>query len=152
MVISNTYFKRPLFDPETAVLKLLKKKKTDVVLAQYGPGGAAILRICKKAGIPLVVHFHGYDASHTATLKKYGALYKEMFAYVKAVIVVSSMMKNKLLELGCPMEKIILNPYGINPIFFQCGTRISIRYIFCNGPVCGEKSAGTNHSGFCQGG
>lgn len=137
---SKSFFKSPLFDPEKAVSNILKKKKIDIVLAQYGPGGASILRICKKAGIPLVVHFHGYDASHTATLRKYGALYKEMFAYVKAVIVVSSLMKNKLLELGCPAEKLILNPYGINNIFFESKPGFQSDVFFAMGRFVEKKA------------
>ena len=71
---------------------------------QYGPVGVAILPICKKAKVPLVVHFHGFDASHFKTLEKYAAGYREMFEYAKAIIAVSEVMAEALkrMRLSCP--------------------------------------------------
>ena len=41
--------------------------------------GAGLVRPCRIAKIPLVVHFHGYDACHRRTLEKYQKDYQEMF-------------------------------------------------------------------------
>src|SRR5690606_3442008 len=57
-------FKKPAnFIEETILLKSLKQNKIDVVLAEYGTHAHFILPLIKKAGLPLVVHFHGFDAS-----------------------------------------------------------------------------------------
>ena len=71
-------------------------------MAQYGPAGVAMLPVCKKTKIPLVVHFHGFDASHKPTLQKYETVYREMFSYAKYIIVVSNAMFKAIHELGCP--------------------------------------------------
>ncbi len=115
-----TYFlyKKEIFTLEKAIIQLIKEKKINVVLAQYGPVGVAILPICKKANLPLVVHFHGFDASHFKTLQKYAAGYREMFEYAKAIIVVSEKMAEALKNIACPFNKLILNHYGVNEIFF----------------------------------
>jgi colanic acid/amylovoran biosynthesis glycosyltransferase len=42
-----------------------------------------------------------------------------MFSYAAYVIVVSEVMHKKLLEIGCPKEKIVKNIYGPNDIFFD---------------------------------
>ena len=111
-------FGRELFTRRRAILHVFKKERIDVVLVQYGPVGVALLPVCKKAALPMVVHFHGFDASHNDTLKKFSSGYRELFDYVKAIIVVSKVMSHQLQKLGCPVQKIILNYYGVNNIFF----------------------------------
>lgn len=117
--ISQFLFKKEIFKLEKAIIQLIKREKIDVVLAEYGPVGVAILPICKKANLPLVVHFHGFDASHFKTLQKFAAGYKEMFEYAKAIIVVSEKMAQALKRINCPAQKIILNHYGVNEFFFS---------------------------------
>ena len=96
----------------------LKKEKIDIVLAEYGQTGASIYRICQRLSIPLLVHFHGYDASQKQILEKYQEDYQEMFEYAAGIVVVSSVMRQKLIELGACEEKVFLNPYGPDDSFF----------------------------------
>src|SRR5436309_3109188 len=42
--------------------KFFRLNKIDMVLAEYGDTGVAVLYACKEMNIPLVVHFHGADA------------------------------------------------------------------------------------------
>lgn len=99
-------------------LKSLKENKIDVVLAQYGPTGEAIADICEKAGIPLVTHFHGYDASIFAIIKKHNN-YCNAFRVSKYIIAVSKTMAEDLKDLGCPASKIVYNPCAPESVFFQ---------------------------------
>lgn len=96
----------------------IKTNKIDVVLAEYGYSGAEVVRVCKRLGLPLLVHFHGGDAYHFETIKRYRDRYKEMFKYSSSVFAVSMDMKQQLINLGCPQEKIIYNPYGPDYGFF----------------------------------
>jgi glycosyltransferase involved in cell wall biosynthesis len=112
-------FHKDFFSLEKRIETVLKEHNIGIVLAQYGPTGVAMMPICKKLDLPLVVHFHGLDASRFDILSKYEKSYKEMFAFVKAVIVVSRAMAEKITELGCPPEKIKLNYYGVNDLFFK---------------------------------
>ena len=41
------------------------------MLAEYGPVGVAVQDACHDAGVKLIVHFHGYDASHQETLNRH---------------------------------------------------------------------------------
>ena len=97
---------------EDIFARSLRKEKINCVLAEYGPTGAGVLKICRWLKIPLLVHFHGYDASKHKTLEQYKTDYKDMFQYASAVIVVSKVMQDRIEELGCPSEKIYYNPYG----------------------------------------
>jgi colanic acid/amylovoran biosynthesis glycosyltransferase len=103
---------------ETAFLKSLKKKKIQVVLAQYGTTAHRIVKICKKANIPLITHFHGYDASIESVIKDCN-YYKDTFEYSSYVIAVSRSMEKRLMEFGCPKEKLIYNVYGPNNSFLN---------------------------------
>ena len=40
----------------------LRRAGIQVLLANYGPTGVALLPVCEALNIPLVVHFHGFDA------------------------------------------------------------------------------------------
>jgi glycosyltransferase involved in cell wall biosynthesis len=101
--------------------RFLKEKKIDVVLANYGIAAVHILPVCRKLGIPLVVHFHGFDASSQKVLQQYRKAYKVLFCEAAGIIAVSAEMKNKLISLGAPEEKISLIPYGIDLKNFQPG-------------------------------
>ncbi len=103
---------------EMAFIKSLKKNKIQVILAQYGPTGHRILEICKLLNIPLVIHFHGYDASVRDIIKQHNN-YTEAFAYASKVIVVSKQMEKKLIALGCSTEKIVYNPCAPHDDFLK---------------------------------
>ena len=91
-----------------------RRHRPDVVLAEYGPVGVRVMEACKLAKVPLVVHFHGYDASHHDTLRQYRDQYREMFREAQAVVAVSRAMERTLLSLGAPRHKLYYNPYGID--------------------------------------
>tara|TARA_R110002124_G_scaffold287089_1_gene470310 strand:+ start:86617 stop:87699 length:1083 start_codon:yes stop_codon:yes gene_type:complete len=90
------------------------------VLAQYGMIGANVLPSCKKANLPLIVHFHGHDAVRHSVLENFKQKYSEMFSYEKTTVVsVSNEMTKRLIAIGCPEEKIVYNTYGPNDLFLD---------------------------------
>ncbi|MBC7914682.1 MAG: glycosyltransferase [Pyrinomonadaceae bacterium] len=99
---------------DKALVSYLKEEKINVVLAEYGYVGGMVSRACELAGVPLVVHFHGADAHHKATVAKYLAFYKKCFAYASAIVGVSNDMLAALQALGAPKEKLHYNPYGVD--------------------------------------
>jgi colanic acid/amylovoran biosynthesis glycosyltransferase len=100
----------------------LRRSGADAVLAEYGTTGAYLVKGCKKARVPLFVHFHGFDASVRSVLDAHGAAYKEMFTYASGVIAVSEAMKNRLLGLGARPERLHVNAYGVDPDRFSGGS------------------------------
>lgn len=99
---------------EKALTNYFEVNKINVVLAEYGMVGASIYKVCEKAKVPLIIHFHGADAHHLPTIKKYLKEYKSAFKYASAIVCVSLFMKQALNDLGAPEEKLILNPYGVD--------------------------------------
>ena len=92
----------------------LLKHKIDVVFAEYGITGTMIAEACKNSKIPLVVHFHGFDAYHFKTLDLYLKEYQSIFSVAKAIVVVSEDMKKQIISLGCNPEIIHNIHYGVN--------------------------------------
>lgn len=90
-----------------------------VVLAEYGPTACAIVESCRIAGIPLVVHFHGYDAYEFAALRRYERCYKDIFEHSTAVIAVSRHMRQQLITLGADERSIHYIPYFVDPTLFS---------------------------------
>ena len=91
-----------------------RRARADAVLAEYGPVGVLVWEACRRLGVPLVVHFHGYDASVREVLEEHRETYPAMFRAACAVVAVSRAMREKLISLGAPPEKVHYNPYGID--------------------------------------
>lgn len=119
-VYKNVLKKENNYFGNHGIIKFLKQNKIDVVLCNYGISGVKLLPICRKLDLPLVVHFHGFDASHKPTLKRYLFQYKEMFQYA-TIIVVSNDMKNSLMEMGCNENRIHVISCGIDTQKFFYG-------------------------------
>ena len=101
-----------------ALLRFLLKEQFDVVLCQFGPQGANITNACFQANTPLIVHFHGYDAFIHKTIKEYAEAYRNMFRKAAFIIAVSNDMRQQLIGLGAPSDKVILRPYGVDTTLF----------------------------------
>ncbi|MDT5271645.1 MAG: colanic acid/amylovoran biosynthesis glycosyltransferase [Acidobacteriota bacterium] len=91
-----------------------RRLRTNVVLAEFGPTGVAVTGACRRLGLPLVVHFHGYDASVRRVLEQYAAGYAVMFRQAAALVSVSRAMQRRLVEMGAPPERVHYNPCGVD--------------------------------------
>lgn len=108
-------FRDGLHQEKTAAyLKVFRERQIDAALAEYGEMGVHVMDAAKRAGVPLIVHFHGYDASVTSVLEEHRETYPQMFGVASAIIAVSRAMQRKLIELGAPPEKVHYNPYGVD--------------------------------------
>ncbi|AXT20760.1 glycosyltransferase [Flavobacteriaceae bacterium AU392] len=99
-----------------SVLKSIKNNKIDVILVEYGTHAYYLKQVLKDCGLPIIVHFHGYDASVTNIVKNCNN-YKEIFQLATKIIAVSKKMEDMLLKLGCPSAKLLYNVYGPQPEF-----------------------------------
>lgn len=102
-----------------AYVKVFRDYRIEGVLAEYGGTGVQVMKAVEQLGIPLIVHFHGYDASVNSVLAEFKEPYRQMFAIASAIIAVSVAMQRKLIELGAPAEKVHYNPYGVDCVQFS---------------------------------
>jgi colanic acid/amylovoran biosynthesis glycosyltransferase len=111
---------KKLFGPNTASVigKILAKHKIEILFVHFGTWGTSWLPIAKKARLPLIVSFHGYDASLSLKEKYYSGKLPELFAYASGIIISSPHMIDSL-GLQPWMSKVHLIPYGVDPEEFK---------------------------------
>lgn len=122
------------------ITRYLRQENTAVVLAEYGMIGAYFASVCSNAGIPLVVHFHGADATRRDFLNEFKSGYTEMFRIAKACIAVSEKMRCDLISLGCPSEKVALCPYGPNEDYLLCNPDFESNQLIAVGRLTPKKA------------
>ena len=96
------------------VASFLKQEKIDVVLAQFGPNGIKVAPVCATHGIPLVIHFHGYDLSRLLRHPPYPRSIKVALRVASYAVVVNDLMRRRLIALGFFGQKIRLIPCGVD--------------------------------------
>ena len=111
---TQLYRKLPNSLRDKCVSSYLKKHKFDLALVEYGNTAVNIMGACERAGIPFIVHFHGYDAYKYEVLERYSSRYKQMFQKASGIIAVSKDMVQQLASLEAPKEKIWCIPSGAN--------------------------------------
>jgi colanic acid/amylovoran biosynthesis glycosyltransferase len=97
-----------------AYVKAFRRYHLDAVLAEYGPTGVLTVEACRTVGIPLIVHFHGFDASVRSVLEENAAAYRTMFREAAAIIAPSRAMQGRLIALGAAADKVHHIPYGVD--------------------------------------
>lgn len=117
----------------------LQRNKIDIILAEYGTTAQANIKVIKHLNLPLIAHFHGYDASNEEVIKKHD-YYKEVFDTAKSVVVVSVKMYNELLAMGCPAHKLVYNVYGPDDIFFKVTPQYSRQQFIAVGRFVDKKA------------
>jgi glycosyltransferase involved in cell wall biosynthesis len=126
--------------PQKALARFLKRKAISIVLAEYGPTGAMVANVCHELNIPLVVHFHGYDASVYSVLEEYRTLYADMFSKAAAIIAVSTAMVERLKQIGAAADKIKLNTYGVDIDLFKKNTPLNTKTFLSVGRFVDKKA------------
>lgn len=136
-----TFLKYRTWKESNALLisKSIKRNKIEAILVEYGNHAFNLLPVLIKSKIPFVTHFHGYDAS-VNSLIEYCDYYKDVFKYSNKIIVVSKVMRDMILNLGCDFDKLILAPYGPNEKFFEVKPNFSEKVFFGMGRFVNKKA------------
>lgn len=103
---------------EMYVKSILRDASIDLVHVHYGTNALSVLPLVRELGIPLVVTFHGFDASRSTLNPAYMNRLPELFDYASAIMIVSPHMIETL-KLEPYMDKVKIIPYGIDAEFFK---------------------------------
>jgi glycosyltransferase involved in cell wall biosynthesis len=101
--------------------RYLRRQGIKVVLAEFGPLATELDEGCMRASVPLVAHFHGFDAFKHDVVNYYGDAYRLLFRRGRGVVAVSESMSRQLVALGAAEHQIYLNPYGVDLELFRPG-------------------------------
>lgn len=104
----------------------IKGMTPGLIHAHFGPNGVYAIPIAKKLGLPLVTSFYGFDTSILALSQKmrkhslpwdqlyWRNAYSKLWEYGSAFTVTCQKMKDDLVALGAPKDKIIPLHLGIS--------------------------------------
>jgi colanic acid/amylovoran biosynthesis glycosyltransferase len=97
----------------------------DVIHAHFGPNGVRAMRLRDRGLLrgPILTSFYGYDVGKHWTREGYSTL----FARGDLFAVLSEDMRRRLVALGCPSERIVVHPLGINVEQFKPRARAAAR-------------------------
>lgn len=108
----------------TRMKRLLQGTSIDLIHAQFGGNGVRILPVAKELNIPLIVSFHGFDASRKLANRSYRNGLKEVFEYASAIVVCNPGMEEALPLNESHKKKVRWVPYGINIEQFSNDTAV----------------------------
>jgi glycosyltransferase involved in cell wall biosynthesis len=101
--------------------RTIAKQKIDLVHAQFGLGGALALPIAELAGVPLVVTFHGGDATKDKHFERRAGLptvfqrrHDAMVEAADTILCVSQFVRERLKARGFPPAKLQTHYLGID--------------------------------------
>lgn len=113
-IVKSITGQRNNFFGNFGIKKFLVENKIDVVLANYGLTAAHMAPICEALQIPLIVIFHGHDATDKKLLRQYVSQYKSLFRIASSIVVVSNDMQKRIVQMGAPQEKMSVVPCGVD--------------------------------------
>lgn len=111
----------------------IEELRPALIHAHHGVSGALALPLARSLRVPLVVTFHGADATTTATLSRFtsvaGWALKRRAQWLKdgpaMIIAVSQFIKRKLLAGGYPEDKIVVHHIGVNTDKFRADPAVA---------------------------
>lgn len=99
---------RPLVSPR----RLAREVRPALLHAHFGNEGVRALPLRKSLGVPLVTTFYGADVSMLPRQPFWRRQYKRLFAQGDLFLVEGPHMGERLVDLGCPREKVQLQHLG----------------------------------------
>ena len=104
----------------------LRKFRPSLVHAHFGLSGPAALALADSLEVPMIVTYHGRDATVTpeqARRSRRGREYlrgsQRVIERASLIIAVSDFIRARLLDQGCPESKVVTHRNGIDVNFFR---------------------------------
>lgn len=96
-------------------LKLLRDKKVDILHSHFGDRGWYDMRLARWLNAHHLVSFYGLDVEYIPKRRKvWRKRYIDLFDSAEQVLVLGPVMRDNLINLGCPEEKIKIHHVGVN--------------------------------------
>ncbi|MBI2470460.1 MAG: glycosyltransferase [Planctomycetes bacterium] len=100
---------------------ILIKEKARLIHAHFGPQGVAMIPIKRWLKLPLITTFYGFDVTQLPREELWNKAYQRLFKEGDLFLVEGNNMKQSLMRIGCPEEKIRIQHIGVDTkkIHFQ---------------------------------
>ena len=98
------------------ILSWFLRDRPDLIHAHFGPSGYDMMPYARRLEIPLVTSFYGQDAHQfPRKFRGWGDNYRKLFRYGRLFLAEGPAMRERLIELGCPSDKIMIHHIGVRP-------------------------------------
>ncbi|MGX9117705.1 glycosyltransferase [Mesorhizobium sp. BHbsci] len=108
---------------EDRVVEFFKAHNVEAALVEYLTKGALFASACRRAGVRLYAHAHGADSTVMLRSRLWRRRYRRLFAIADGIITPSRFIADRLIEIGCPNEKLHVSPCGVLPERFTPSKR-----------------------------
>jgi colanic acid/amylovoran biosynthesis glycosyltransferase len=107
--------------PSLVAWALCRRHRPDALIAEFGFHAVRMMEASRWSGIPLVVQFHGSDASARGRLVPLRERYRRLLTIAAGVVAKSEPMRRTLLELGAAPQRLVVSPCGADEALFRGG-------------------------------
>jgi teichuronic acid biosynthesis glycosyltransferase TuaC len=110
------------------VAKVLRARDVDIIDAHYVyPDGLAAVTLASIFKKPVIVSARGSDINVFPSFRTIRPMIRKVLKQVDALIAVSQSLKDRMIELGCPHEKITVIGNGVDSVKFAPLPRSEMR-------------------------
>jgi glycosyltransferase involved in cell wall biosynthesis len=92
---------------------LLDRRGADLMHIYFGHTGVHLLPFIEQWNKPCVVSFHGADVASKPDIADYDRKLRRLFEAVPLILARSQSLADRLVQLGCPPERLRLNRTGV---------------------------------------
>jgi glycosyltransferase involved in cell wall biosynthesis len=109
----------------------LQEEAPVLIHAHFGKGAAYAMPLARALDVPLVVTYHGGDATKTANtrdsaIRVYNRRRSEIWREAALILPVSNFIRGELAARGCPPDKMVVQHNGVDPEKFTPGQKQKI--------------------------
>ncbi len=127
---------RRLSQGEPFLSRQFRRHGIHLLHAHYGTQGWDLLRVRRATGLPMLTTFYGFDMSMLPRERLWQERYSELFDVGDLFSVEGPHMHARLKGLGCPAEKMRIQPIGIDLTLIPFRSRTPpsgrpVRLLFC---------------------
>lgn len=97
-----------------AHMRAIRRHNVSVLHAHFGTTGYFAWPLKSVHRLPLVTSFYGADVTSVPRQPRWPGRYRRLFASGEQFTVNSKLMKSRLIDLGCPAEKITIVRTGVD--------------------------------------
>jgi colanic acid/amylovoran biosynthesis glycosyltransferase len=112
--VADNWYRRVMNQQHGYVARIMRKEGIKVIHAHFGHMGCKYLALSISLKLPLITNFYGYDLSIRDVIKERQSEYCELFEKGTSFFVEGPFMKEQLVSLGCPEEKISIQRIALD--------------------------------------
>jgi colanic acid/amylovoran biosynthesis glycosyltransferase len=107
-------FERLFEGASKTLARQMQSDKVNVIHAHFGRAGYHAVPIARRADLPLITSFYGYDVSQYGQISKWRKNYLKLFSAGDMFLCLGPDMQKNLIRLGCPEDKTRIHHLGVD--------------------------------------